>query len=66
MYHCFKAIDKYSTSRLLSEDIKAYLWQLGLIVTPEEVNLIFRRLDFYNDGVIDEKEFHKYMEIRNL
>lgn len=55
----FSCLDVKSNSTLLPIDFEKYFKANGYTVYDEEIDCLFRRLDFDNDGVISFNDFSR-------
>lgn len=59
----FTELDVMGRGRVSKRDFEAALGRIGLLVEPEEMNVLFARFDTDGDGMINYEEFSKFIDL---
>ena len=59
----FTDLDVTGTGRLSKRDFETSLGRIGLLVEPDEMNVLFARFDTDGDGMINYEEFAKFIDL---
>jgi hypothetical protein len=60
---CFSAIVGENNSKIIADDLSDFFWRNAIIVYEDEIKSMVKRIDFMADGVIDEDEFNRFLEL---
>ena len=61
-YMTFKLVDSNDNGEIDKKEMKGFLKKINAVSKPDDIQLIFDRIDTNGDGVISFEEFHKFLE----